>query len=56
MVKKPPANAGDEGSILGLERYLGKEMATHSSALVWEVLWTEDPGGLKSMTYQRSWT
>jgi len=23
-----------------------KEMATHSSILAWEILWTEEPGGL----------
>ena len=26
-----------------------KEMATHAPILVWEVLWTEEPGGLQSM-------
>ena len=25
---------------------LEKEMATHSSILAWEILWTEEPGGL----------
>ena len=25
---------------------LEKEMETHSSILVWEILWTEEPGGL----------
>ena len=25
---------------------LGKEMATHSSILAWEIPWTEEPGGL----------
>ena len=34
---------------LGQENSLEKEMATHSSILVWEVLWTEEPGGLQSM-------
>ena len=24
-------------------------MATHSSILVWRILWTEEPGGLLSM-------
>ena len=33
---------------LGLEDPLGKEMATHSSILAWEILWTEEPGGLQS--------
>ena len=28
---------------------LEKEMATHSSILAWEILWTEDPGGLQPM-------
>ena len=28
-------------------------MATHSSVLAWEVLWTEEPGGLQSMGSQR---
>ena len=26
---------------------LKKEMATHSSSLAWEILWTEEPGGLQ---------
>ena len=34
---------------LGQEDALKKEMATSSSILAWEVLWTEDPGGLQSM-------
>ena len=32
---------------------LKKEMATHSSILVWEIPWTEDPGGLQSIGLQR---
>ena len=27
-------------------------MATHSSILVWEILWTEEPGGLQFMGSQ----
>ena len=30
-----------------------KEMATHSSILAWEILWTEEPGGLQSMESHR---
>ena len=30
-----------------------KEMATHSSNLVWEIPWTEEPGGLQSVGSQR---
>ena len=29
---------------LGQEDPLGKEMATHSSILAWEIPWTEEPG------------
>ena len=29
-------------------------MATHSSILAWEILWTEAPGGLQSMRLQES--
>ena len=32
---------------------LEKEMATHSSFLAWEILWTKEPGGLRSMGLQR---
>jgi len=34
---------------LGQEDPLEKEMATYSSILAWEILWTEEPGGLQSM-------
>ena len=30
---------------LGQENPLEKGMATHSSILAWEILWTEEPGG-----------
>ena len=33
--------------------YLEKEVAAHSSVLFWEVLWTEEPGGLQFMGLQR---
>ena len=32
---------------LGQENPLEKGMATHSSILAWEILWTEEPGGLQ---------
>jgi len=38
---------------LGGEDALEKGMATHSSILAWEIPWTEEPGGLKSMRSQR---
>ena len=39
--------------IPGSGRSSEKEMATHSSILVWEIPWTEEPGGLQSMGLQR---
>ena len=38
---------------LGWEDPLEEEMTTHSSILVWEIPWTEAPGGLQSMRSQR---
>ena len=57
MVKNLPANAreaGDSGSIPGREDPLEEEMATHSSILVWKILWTVQPGGLQFMGVQRA--
>ena len=53
VVKNPPANAGDTGSIPGSGRSLEEEMATHFSILAWEIPWTEEPGGLQSLESQR---
>ena len=53
VVKNPPANAGDPGSILGSEDSLEKGMATHSSILAWRIPWTEEPGGLQPMGSQK---
>ena len=38
---------------LGGEDPLEKGMATHSSVLAWRIPWTEEPGGLQSMQFQR---
>ena len=38
---------------MGQEDLLEEEMATHSSIPAWEILWTEEPGGLQSMGLQR---
>ena len=54
--KESACNAGDLGSIPGLGRSLEKEMATHSSILTWEILWTEEPGELQSMGSRKSQT
>ena len=50
--KESACNAGNTGSIPGLEDPLEKEMATHSRTLGWRILWTEEPGGLLSMDLQ----
>ena len=39
--------------LLGQEDTLEEEMATHSSILAWETPWTEKPGGLQSLGFQR---
>ena len=54
MVKN--ASAGDLSNPVsdpGWGRPLEKDMATHSSILAWEIPWTEEPGGLQSMGWQR---
>ena len=38
---------------LSQEDLLEKEMATHSSILVWKIPWTEEPRRLQSMAWQR---
>ena len=52
-VKRLPAVPETWIRSLGQEDPLEKEMATHSSALAWEIPWTEEPGGLQSMGSQR---
>ena len=55
IVKNLPAYAGDISvRSLGREDPLEKEMATHSSMLAWEILWSEEPGVLPSMESQKS--
>ena len=53
MTQNLLANAGYPGSIPGFKKVpLEEEMATHASILAWEILWTEEPGGLQSMGSQ----
>ena len=47
-VKNLPTMQETQIWTLGWEYPLEKEMATHSSILVWEIPWTEKPGGLQS--------
>ena len=59
MVKNLHANEGDAGDaslIPGSGKSLEKEMAIHSSIPTWEMSWTEEPGGLQSMGWQKSQT
>ena len=49
QVKNPLAMQETQVQFLGWEDPLGKEMATHSSILAWEIPWTEEPGGLQSL-------
>ena len=45
-IKKLPAMQEVQIWFLGQEDPLQKEMATHSSVLSWETVWTEEPGRL----------
>ena len=46
MVKRLPTMRETQIQYLVVEGLLEKEMATHSSIFAWEILWTEEPGGL----------
>ena len=46
VVKNPPANAGDAGSIPRSRRSPEEGNVTHFSILAWEISWTEKSGGL----------
>ena len=52
-VKNPPAIQETRVQFLDWEDPLEKEMKTHSSILGWEIPWTEELGGLKSIGSQR---
>ena len=62
MVKNPlakqemPAKQETRVWSLGQEDPLEKEMATHSSILVWEIPGTEQPGELQTMECKESET
>ena len=53
MVKHLPPVRETQVQSLDQEDPLEKDMATHSSTLVWKIPWTEEPGGLQSMGSQR---
>ena len=48
-VKNLPATWESQVQSLGWEDSLKKGMVTHSSILVWEIPWTEEPDGLQSI-------
>ena len=55
VVKNPPVTAGNARNTaqsLGQENPLEKQQAIHSSILVWEIPWTEEPSGLQSTESQ----
>ena len=52
QVRNPPATQETRVPPPGWEDPLEEGMATHSSILAWEILWTEEPGGLQSMGSQ----
>ena len=53
VVKNPPANAGDVGSIPGSRRSPGEGNGNPLHILAWKIPETEEPGGLPSMESQR---
>ena len=53
MVKNLPAMQETQARSLGLEDPLEEGTATRSSILAWRIPWTEEPGRLQSMGWQR---
>ena len=53
MVENPSAMQEMQVRSLVWEDPLEKELATHSRILALRILWTEEPGGLQSMGFQR---
>ena len=56
VVKNPLTSAGDVGDrglIPGLGRSPEGGKATHPSIIAWKIPWTEEPGRLQSMGWQR---
>ena len=53
MVKRLPTMRETWVQSLGREDFLERDMATHSSILVWRIPWMEEPHGLQSVGLQR---
>ena len=54
MVKNLPAMQETWVRSPGQEDPLENGIATHSSILAWRIPWTEEPGGLQSMSHKES--
>ena len=52
VIKNPPANAGDTGSIPGSGRYPGVGNGNPLQYSCWKISWTEEPGRLQSIELQ----
>ena len=52
-VKNPPSMQETQIQSLGQGDSLEKEMAAHSSILIWRISWTEEPRWLQFMGLQR---
>jgi len=55
VIKNPPANTGDRGSIPGSGRSPGEGNGNLLQYSCLEIPWTEEPGGLQSVELQKSW-
>ena len=53
LVKSPPSVKKMRVRSLGRKDALEEGMATHSSILAWRIPWTEEPGRLQAMGWQR---
>ena len=51
--KESTCNAGELGWILGQEDPLEKGMTTQFSTVAWKIPWTEEPGRVQAMGWQR---
>ena len=54
VVKNQNANAEMQVQFLGWEDPLEVGMAAHSKILAWRIPWTEEPGGLQSISHKES--
>ena len=53
VVENPPEDVGDVGLTPALGRFPGEGNGNPLQYSSWKILWTKEPGGLKSMGSQR---